>query len=82
MQHAEQHDRDGLAEIQRVRCLLQELTGIPQIAVQVGGGTEGAAGQQGAGMGEHYGIVIRVHDPRIRGNPLGYALAVWITREG
>ena len=40
----DQADRDGAAEVQQVRRVLEDLPGIPDVGVDVGAGTLGGAG--------------------------------------
>src|ERR1039457_58594 len=67
MQDREQQYSDGLAEVQRPGGLAEKVAGVAQVRVNVVTGALGAAGEQGAGVREHHGVVVHVHDagPRI-----------------
>src|SRR5216683_1844131 len=66
---ANQHDRDRLAEVQRVGRGAEDLSRVPQISVYVGSVAR-ATRQQRTGVREHDRIVVHVHDPGLRGHPL------------
>jgi hypothetical protein len=76
VQHGQQHHRDWLAEVQRPRRLGQDLVGVAEVGVYVGGPPLGPAGQQRAGVGQDDGIVVHVHDPRLLVGPLGHLVGV------
>jgi hypothetical protein len=56
--------------------LLQDLVGVAQVGVEVGGGALGAAGQQGAGVGEHLRVVVDGDDAALRRHRLGDPMGV------
>ena len=63
MQDRDQCDRDRLGQVQGPRGFLQDLPGIAQVGVDVVGDSLGAAGEQGAGVCQHEGVVIGIDDP-------------------
>jgi hypothetical protein len=75
-QDSHQHDRDRLGEVQRPGCALHDRVGVAQVGVQIGGRALGAAGEQGAGVCQHHGVVVGVDDLGVRGHPLGDLVGV------
>ena len=71
-----QHERDRLGEIQQARGGVQDPGRIPDIGVQVVARPLGAAGQQGAGVRKHQGVVVHVDDLAFRRHPLGHLMGV------
>jgi hypothetical protein len=55
---------------------LQDVGRIPDVRVQVIAGARGAAGQQGAGVRQHKGVVVHVDDPRFRRDGLRHLVGV------
>jgi len=53
VQDPQEHDRDRLIEIQHPGRLRQDLVGVPQVTVDVGGRALGPAGQEGTGVQQH-----------------------------
>jgi phenylacetic acid degradation operon negative regulatory protein len=69
-QDAAQDQRDGPAEVQRVGRLGHDLVRFTQVGVDIGGGALGGAGQQGARVGQHQGVVIDIDDAGLGRYPL------------
>src|ERR1035437_1778441 len=67
MQDCEQQYSDRLAEVQRPGGRAEKVVGVTQVRVKVVTGALGAAGEQGASVREHHGVVVDVYDagPRI-----------------
>src|ERR1035441_66415 len=67
MQDCEQQYSDRLAEVQRPGGRAEKVAGVTQVRVKVVTGALGAAGEQGASVREHHGVVVHVDDagPRI-----------------
>ncbi len=76
LQHHQGHDRDGLAEVQQLGGLAEDLAGLPGVGVHVGGGALGGAGQQRPGVGQHDRVIVHVDDARLRRRPLGHLVGV------
>jgi hypothetical protein len=77
-QRDEQH-ANGLAEVKRLGGLGDDRGHVPGVRVQVGDAA--GAGEQPAGRVEHHRVVIGVHDPRLRGDRLGYLMGVAPVRD-
>ena len=71
-----QHEGDRLREIQQARRGVQDSGRIPDIGVQVFACPLGAAGQQGAGVRQHQGVVVHVDDFAFRRRLLGHFMRV------
>jgi hypothetical protein len=70
VQDRQQHQRDRLVEVQRGPGLLHDRVRVAHVGFGVVGRALGGARQQCAGMRQHQRIVVDVHDPRLRGEPL------------
>ena len=73
MQDRSQHERHGPGKVKDPLQLgiADDLTGLTQVGVDVGGGPLRGAGKQGTRVREHDRVVVNVDDPRRRGDPLG-----------
>jgi hypothetical protein len=60
VQHADQHDRDGLAEVQGAGRRGQDRPDVAQVGVDVVGRAPRMAGQQRPGVDEHDRVVVDV----------------------
>src|SRR5437762_3464070 len=63
VQDPDQYHRHRLGEVKRAGRGMDDLADVPQVLVEVGGGTGPFAGEQGAGVGEDDGVVVHVDDP-------------------
>jgi hypothetical protein len=71
VQDAQQHQGGGLGQVQGLRGRLQDGSWFPHVTMHVLSGAVRAAGQQGPGVGQHDGVVVGVHDPRVGRDRLG-----------
>jgi hypothetical protein len=68
--------RHRLGEVQQLRGLGENRAGVPQVRVDVVGGTRLAADQQGAGVRQDDRVVVHVHDPCLGRDRLGDLVGV------
>ncbi len=71
MQDRQKQDGDGLGEVQRPGRLPQDVFGVVQIGLKVVAGTLVGAGEQRTGVRQDERVVIDVHNPGPRIDPLG-----------
>jgi hypothetical protein len=76
VQDGQQHDRDRLAEVQRLGCPREDRVRVAGVGVQVGGPAFGHGRQQRAGVGEHDRVVVDVHDPGVGRDALSHLVGV------
>jgi hypothetical protein len=62
-QDADHHDRDGLGEVERAPRGSQDLLRVPDVGVDVVGGSQRVAGQQGPGVDQDQRVIVDVDDP-------------------
>src|SRR5690606_36973813 len=59
---AEHHDGDGPGEVEGAGGPGEDRVGVADVGVEVVGGARRRAGEQRAGVHEHDGVVVHVHD--------------------
>jgi len=62
VQDDQHHQRDRLAQVQGAASGFEYDVRFAQIRVEVGGGALRGAAEQGAGVGEHDGVVVHIDD--------------------
>jgi hypothetical protein len=76
VQDDQQHQRHRRAEVQGPRRGPHDGRGVPQVRLHVVARTLRGAAQQGPGVQQHDGVVVGVHDPRVRGGLLRHLMGV------
>src|SRR6266536_3406857 len=76
MQNAEQHERYRLGEIQGLDGGCQNGSRVAQVGVDVIAFALGYAREQGAGVREHDGVIVDIHDPGFRCYRLGHLVGI------
>ena len=78
MQDGDQDEGDRPVEVEDVADLRvgEDLCRVAQVGVDVGGASFRRGSQQRAGMGEDHRVIVRVHDPGLRSDPLRHLVHV------
>ena len=76
MQDAQQQERDRPGEVEGPRRIGEDLARVTQVTLDVVAGPLGSAGEQRAGVRQHQGIVVGVHDPGVRCHLLGHLVGI------
>lgn len=81
MQYRHQHERDRLLEVEGLRGLFEDPRGLLEVRVDVVRLSLGPTGEQRTRVSEHNGVVVDVHDPRLRSDPLRDLVDVLLRRQ-
>jgi hypothetical protein len=77
----QQHQRGRAVEVQGRGGGLQDLVGLVQVGVDVGGPALRRAGQQRAGMRQHDRVIVHIDDAALGGDALGDLVGVVCRRD-
>jgi hypothetical protein len=80
-QHAQEHDRDGLGQVQRFGSAGDDGCRVAQVRVKVVSRALRGAAQQRLGVREHDRVVVDVDDPGLRRDLLGDLVGALIHRD-
>lgn len=81
VQDRHEFECDRPVEVEGLCGLFEDLRGLLQVGVDVVREALGPAGEQGTRVSENHRVVVDVHDPRVRDDPLGDLVDVLLRRQ-